>query len=226
MSTNKTMEHVSDSISDSSNDKALSVPAANIVDIGSSIPTVKIEEKELIEEQTNLRKKSSTFTFCSCFGNKSNDKTKRTITVPKINLPEIEINQPSSNISSTLKIKTSLHAPSIDLPSVDLNLPSTDNIHLPTLSSNEIKQSIDNQEKIFSSSSTTNPNDVISQLTFDKNMKIQNEQFMQNDTPILSTTDEKQSIEKKMHVSKSCLMIYMLFLVQGLCFFFVKDKTR
>ncbi|CAF3706455.1 unnamed protein product [Rotaria socialis] len=117
------------------------VPAVEIL-----TQPIKSTEKQVIESKADIKKKSSTLALCSCFGTKSNavkekqkDKTK-TIAAPQTSLPEVDIPNPSSNISSTLKTKGSLRAPTNNLPAVDLTLPSVEPIRLPTIQTTEKKR--------------------------------------------------------------------------------------
>ncbi|CAF4484805.1 unnamed protein product [Rotaria sp. Silwood1] len=118
-------------------DKSQIVPAIEI-----STSPIKSTEKQKIEPKVEIKKKSSTLALCSCFGNKSNVQKNKTQTIaaPKTDLPEVNMPNPSSNISSTLKTKGSLRAPSNDLPSVDLTLPQTESVRLPTIHTNEKKR--------------------------------------------------------------------------------------
>ncbi|CAF1071080.1 unnamed protein product [Rotaria magnacalcarata] len=111
-----------------------------------STQPIKSTQKQVIESKADIKKKSSTLALCSCFSTKSKalkekqkDKTK-TIAAPQTNLPAVDIQTPSSNISSTLKTKGSLRAPTNDLPAIDLTLPSVEPIRLPTIQTIEKKR--------------------------------------------------------------------------------------
>ncbi|UJR35322.1 hypothetical protein I4U23_028083 [Adineta vaga] len=146
------------------------VPAIEIAPL-----STKTAQKEVIETKTEAKKKSSTLALCSCFGNKSNaQKTKtlpapkektKPITAPTVDLPEVDMSVPTSNISSTLKTKGSLHAPSNDLPPVDLTLPETEPVHLPGIQTHEKKRkapkktAVHEEKKV--TSETTSPEAVV-----------------------------------------------------------------
>lgn len=149
------------------------VPAIEI-----STPPIKSTEKEVIEPKSDIKKKSSTLTLCSCFGNKSNaqkDKPKsivaakeksKTIAVPKADLPEVDLPVPSSNVASTLKTKGSLRAPSNDLPPVDLSLPTSESVRLPAIHTHEKKRQAPKkpkvkEEKVVPQITTTSPEAVV-----------------------------------------------------------------
>ena len=99
------------------------------------VPAVTSTEKSPIESKSEIKKKSSTLSFCSCFGDKSTaTKGKgQNMTAPKADLPALEMPVPSSNISTTLKNKGPLRAPGNDLPAVDFTGASIDSTRLPTI---------------------------------------------------------------------------------------------
>lgn len=99
------------------------------------VPAVTSTEKTPIETKTETKKKSSTLSFCSCFGDKSTaSKGKsQTLTAPGASLPAVDMPVPSSNISTTLKSKGPLRAPGNDLPAVDFTGASIDSTRLPSI---------------------------------------------------------------------------------------------
>ena len=145
-----------------------------------SVSAMESPEEQTIGTKSDIKKKSSRFSFCSCLGNKSSVSKEKghTIAVPKANLPDVDKRNPLSNISSSLKIKGSLRVPSNDLPSVNLPPISTEKISFPTHHIQDKKQSKDRTRIVVP------PN------------AIKREEEEENQTKLLmpSALDEKQTV--------------------------------